>query len=215
MILYGPIILYEGFLRQRLGPKFIILWSLKITCLSIAITFLFDSWFWKKWVWPELYVWYFNVILNQSSLWGKSPFHYYFSRFIPRAFLFNLPAIFYGLWEAKDRRHYAFFMILFVALYSFLPHKELRFIIYTFPFFCMYGAWGWVSAYRKGKASMFSRLLCIFFSCSLGITFLSSLFSAYISSYNYPAGTAMLQLHEKIPKNTLGKYYLLRFSFFF
>ena len=204
VIMYLPIFLYEMW-KRHLKFKSTFLWVLQASIISLLATVLFDSWFWKRWLWPEFEVWYFNTILNQSHRWGTKPFHYYFTRLIPRAFLFNLPVIIYGLWKAPGRRSYGLIMILFVLLYSLLPHKELRFIIYTFPFFCMYGAWGWSCIYQNAKKSKITRLFTILVSFMLVLTFSTCLLSTYISAYNYPGGMALFRLHRMIPENVSSK----------
>ena len=68
------------------------------------------------------------------------PLWWYFLSALPKCLL--LPVLFlpYGLYI--DRRSHVIFIsaTIYVALYSFLPHKELRFIIYTVPLFNLVAA---------------------------------------------------------------------------
>lgn len=84
-------------------------------------------------MWPEGEVIWFNLVLNKSHEYGVMPFAWYFTSAIPRALLTSTILIPMGL--LFDRRFWKLFAvtIAFIALYSFLPHKELRFIIYAFP----------------------------------------------------------------------------------
>ena len=88
--------------------------------------------------------------------------------------------------------------IVFVLLYSFLPHKELRFIIYVFPLLNVAAAEAckrfWESA--KKKQTFFRKLFALGAVLHIVANVIFSSMMLYISSNNYPGGVAMMELHR-------------------
>lgn len=62
----------------------------------------------------------------RSGEWGTSPWHWYATSALPRALMAALPLA--GLGALMERRARAPLLVAagFVALYSYLPHKEVR-----------------------------------------------------------------------------------------
>lgn len=163
--------------------------------LSVGLTVLVDSIMWKKLVWPEFEVLWFNSVLNRSSEWGTHSFHWYFTSALPRSLLAAYPLCILGAF--LDRRVLPFIIpvFFFVLLYSKLPHKELRFIISSVPIFNLSAA---VAASRifMNRKKAFGKLLSIiligFLLISLGCTAVT-----FMASYeNYPSGYALKYLHQ-------------------
>ncbi|OIW18819.1 hypothetical protein TanjilG_25262 [Lupinus angustifolius] len=189
LLLLGPLGL------QLLLTKDISLWGALKRCTSMAlfcigVTILVDSIMWKRLLWPEFEVFWFNSVLNKSSKWGVSlpedlilnisiaveyknthAFHWYFTSALPRALLAAYPLSLFGLLVDRRVRSFTFPVLAFILLYSKLPHKELRFIISSVPIFNL-------------SASIAANRI------------LAGTITTFMASYwNYPSGHALKELH--------------------
>jgi len=155
-----------------------------------------DSYFWQRAVYPELEVFHFNVFLNKSSEWGVSPPHWYFSVALPKALLGSMPLAAMGLFIDRRLRRLALPMLLFVAIYSYLPHKELRFIFYVLPVLNLCAGSG-LAFLWKGRKKSPSRMAAL--AAALVLLMASTVVTAVslaASIHNYPGGEAMDAMHR-------------------
>ncbi|CAF3678989.1 unnamed protein product [Rotaria sp. Silwood1] len=193
VILLGLILLQEVFIKRRLAFKKTLFHGLIASSLAIGLSVLVDSWFWQRWLWPEGEVLYYNTILNKSSHWGTFPFLWYFYSVLPRALGATLILLPIGLIINKNIRSILLPNILFIIIYSILPHKELRFIIYTFPILNIPIAQACSSLYQMRKR--WSIILKLFVLSLLTINLVQTSISLSASHYNYPGANALFTLH--------------------
>eukprot|EP00469_Lotharella_globosa_P007651 CAMPEP_0167771968 /NCGR_PEP_ID=MMETSP0111_2-20121227/580_1 /TAXON_ID=91324 /ORGANISM="Lotharella globosa, Strain CCCM811" /LENGTH=306 /DNA_ID=CAMNT_0007661395 /DNA_START=283 /DNA_END=1203 /DNA_ORIENTATION=- len=197
-----------------------------------------DSYFWNQpGKWPEWEVFAYNVPTiskkSQSMKWGTQPLHWYFTSALPRALLCATLFVPIALLQAAPTlelifRHitspWTLFQIskrtvlllvpplAFIILYSFLPHKELRFI---FPALPMLNAIATMpltrylapfldgpspkksketsrtsSSWGGGYVEATCAVLCLVASALVTIVF------AYASALNYPGGYALAKVHD-------------------
>ncbi|KAG0266022.1 dolichyl-P-Man:Man(7)GlcNAc(2)-PP-dolichol alpha-1,6-mannosyltransferase [Mortierella polycephala] len=193
LILLGPIVLLE-LIMTRIRFWRTVQEGILAGLVSLGIAVAVDSWFWQQWMWAEGAVFWFNAVEGKSVAWGVSPWHTYFLTLLPKISGLALPLALAAVPIEQRYRRYILATGVFVGLYSFLGHKEWRFIVYVVPILNLGGAitLSWI---MKRKTLVY-RLLALFILGGLGLNFLSSVAQALISSRNYPGGHALQRLHE-------------------
>ncbi len=189
----------------------------------------------------EFEVLFFNTVENKSSEWGTSPPLWYFTTAIPKALLGTVlflplglvelaPTVTTGFKPNSWTLQYALPALAFVVLYSFLPHKELRFILPAMPIFNVIAAEGLGGVWRlygvvfhgsdkrtKKATATFKLLVRIFSALLLAGSALLLVATAAgtalfltASSSNYPGGVAFQRLHEIIPATNSDVHVLIK-----
>jgi alpha-1,6-mannosyltransferase len=173
--------------------------------IGLLCTVPIDSFFWQSVpLWPEWIAFYYNTIQGHSADWGVSPWHFYFLNALPRLllnpaiYLLCIPVAVLNAATRPRSLHLLVPLLTFVALYSFLPHKEWRFIIYVIPGLTGVASAGasWIWT-RRSKSPIYA-----FLSLSLALSVLGSFAASgallALSSLNYPGGMAMQALHQNV-----------------
>ena len=189
---------------QRVPPRTVILPAgIFAAVVGLLVTVSVDSFFWQRFpLWPEWVAFRFNTIEGKSADWGTSPWHFYFTNSIPRLMMNPMPLLVcipIAL-AVKATRKFSIDTLIpllgYVVVYSILPHKEWRFIIYTIPGLTAVASagasWIWSRKYR----SSLHGVLCMALVGSTAASFGSNIGLLYISSLNYPGAMALNRLHE-------------------
>jgi alpha-1,6-mannosyltransferase len=204
-ILVGTITMYL-FLTKRISVTSIIPAGLGGAIIGLLCTVPLDSFFWQSFpLWPEWTGFYYNTIQGHSADWGVSPWHFYFFNALPRlllnpaTYLLCIPVAILNIATRRRSLDLLNPLLTFIALYSFLPHKEWRFILYAIPGLTAVSAAGasWIWTHRS-KSAMYT-LLSISLVVSVVLSFLTSTALLAISSLNYPGGQALHVLHTSLP----------------
>ena len=125
------------------------------TVAGLALTVTIDTYFWRQSItpqnllWPELSAFLSNIFpppgSQGASEWGTSPFHWYFTSAIPRllinpaliplltTIIMSPIALLRLTYNDQTFKSLLWPYLTYTFLYSFLPHKETRFIFPILP----------------------------------------------------------------------------------
>jgi alpha-1,6-mannosyltransferase len=194
-------------LKALISLQTIIPIGLKSAAIALVLSIPIDSYFWQRPIWPELAGFFYNAIQGKSADWGTSPFHAYFTSFLPKLLLnptiplLLIPSALY--FPAKKRSAIGLVVpcLAFIAIYSLQPHKEARFIIYVVPPLTACAALGAHYIFIRRSRSFINRLLSLLIIASVISSFAGSTIMLGISSLNYPGGDALFRLHELVARS--------------
>lgn len=191
------------------------------SAVGLLVSFNIDSYFWGDYVVPEFTAFKFNVVEGKSAEWGTEPYFAYFSKYIVNFFrpphvillfpfgLISQPARM-GSSEGKKKKPASnntpintlpvlgISALLYMAIMSFQPHKEWRFIVYTIPIFNAIAGNGLAHLWSS-RGKLIGRILLYYIIIiSMLISFVLSWYMSFVSSFNYPGGQAIKWVNEYV-----------------
>ncbi|KAJ8029122.1 GPI mannosyltransferase 3 [Holothuria leucospilota] len=131
---------------------------LPIGSLVLCCSILIDRFFYGKWVFVQYNFLEFNVLHDMGSFYGSHPWHWYLTQGLPVILGAHLPLVMLGVKET-GRKLLSMKLLIFwvIFVYSFLSHKEFRFILPVLPM-CMLFCGLFISQCRHST----QRLLAIY-----------------------------------------------------
>ncbi|XP_050331796.1 probable Dol-P-Man:Man(7)GlcNAc(2)-PP-Dol alpha-1,6-mannosyltransferase [Bactrocera neohumeralis] len=195
LIFLGLLLAYDVIFR-KVTISSVLKIALPAGLAILVTTIVLDSFFWRRLLWPEGEVLWYNTILNKSSDWGTSPFLWYFYSAFPRALGASVVLVPIGVCLERRIRPLVLAALAFVLIYSILPHKELRFIVYVFPVLNLAAACACCRFWLNSGKSVWHQILALGAGAHLLINILITVFLLVVSSTNYPGGVALTRLHR-------------------
>eukprot|EP00249_Psilotum_nudum_P016928 c26060_g1_i1 orf=533-1732(+) len=135
--------LYIGlinFLKTCDKLQFVLMEVFPIGSFILGVSTAVDRWMYGKWTFVPLNFVRFNFLAAGGDFYGTHPWHWYFSQGFPAMALSFLPFSIIGIWWSK-RWQLAGLIGWVLSVYSFLGHKEFRFVLPALPLAMMFAGY--------------------------------------------------------------------------
>ncbi|XP_017560514.1 GPI mannosyltransferase 3 isoform X1 [Pygocentrus nattereri] len=134
LIVWLPLLLHHLW-REENKLKLITQQGLPVAALTLLCSTLIDCASYGKWIFVQWNFLKFNVVHNVAEFYGTHPWHWYFTQGFVVVVGPHLPFFLHGCALASKRHRVLLMSIVWTLLvYSFLAHKEFRFIYPVLPF---------------------------------------------------------------------------------
>uniref|UniRef100_A0A4W6BZZ8 Mannosyltransferase n=1 Tax=Lates calcarifer TaxID=8187 RepID=A0A4W6BZZ8_LATCA len=136
LIVWFPLLMYH-FWQEDNKLRLITHNYIPIGTLAVVTSTVIDCLFYEKWTMVQFNFLKFNVLHGVADFYGSHPWHWYFTQGFAVVIGPHLPFFLHGCTIAFKRYKILLVAVVWtVVVYSFLPHKEFRFIYPVLPF-CM------------------------------------------------------------------------------
>nr|XP_061796395.1 GPI mannosyltransferase 3-like isoform X1 [Nerophis lumbriciformis] len=136
LIVWLPLLIYH-FWHDESKLRLVVHDYIPIGASAIVISTIIDCIFYGKWVLVQFNFLKINILDGIAGFYGTHPWHWYFTQGLLVIVGPHVPFFIHGCYLAFRRYRILLVAIIWtVAVYSFFPHKEFRFIYPVLPF-CM------------------------------------------------------------------------------
>jgi len=119
--------------------EFVFTQVLPVGAISIGFSTIIDRLFYGRWVIVPLKFLQVNVLYGIGNFYGTHPWHWYFTQGFTTIGFTLLPLGCLGIWWCeRKKRALSYLMIWINLVYSFLSHKEFRFVHPALPLLHVY-----------------------------------------------------------------------------
>ncbi|XP_046419581.1 GPI mannosyltransferase 3-like [Neodiprion fabricii] len=141
-VIWTPLCLYHLLTTPTSGRIVLLLSYLRIGMSTLSIATLVDTIGYGKFVLSHIEFFRINLINRVSDIYGTEPFFWYLTIGIPVILGLYYVIFLIGAWQVVQhpaKFHIQAVMLVVIgwtlAIYSMIPHKEIRFILPLLPFF--------------------------------------------------------------------------------
>ncbi|XP_035381667.1 GPI mannosyltransferase 3 isoform X1 [Electrophorus electricus] len=136
LVVWLPL-LFHHLWRAENKLKLITHQGLPVAAAALVSSALIDCIFYGKWIFVQWNFLKFNIFHNVGKFYGTHPWHWYLTQGFVAVIGPHLPVFLHGCSLTSTRHRVLLITIIWTLLvYSFLAHKEFRFIYPVLPF-CM------------------------------------------------------------------------------
>ncbi|XP_011608620.2 GPI mannosyltransferase 3 [Takifugu rubripes] len=159
LIVWLPLLIYH-FWKEDDKLKLVTHTFFPIGASALVVSTLIDCIFYEKWTLVQFNFLKFNVLHSVADFYGSHPWHWYFTQGFPVVIGPHLPLFLHGCFLAFKRYKVLLAAVLWtLVIYSFLPHKEFRFIYPVLPFCLVFSGISLASLKSWRRAAAFFLLV--------------------------------------------------------
>ncbi|XP_076115625.1 GPI alpha-1,2-mannosyltransferase 3-like [Mytilus galloprovincialis] len=103
-----------------------------IGSVMLVFSCIIDRWYYGDWILVQYNFIEFNVLKGGGSFYGTHPWHWYITQGYPVIMTSHLFPFVMGAWKARNKV-LLFLIVWTIFFYSFLSHKEFRFLLPALP----------------------------------------------------------------------------------
>ncbi|XP_020516996.2 GPI mannosyltransferase 3 [Labrus bergylta] len=159
LIVWFPLLMYH-FCQEENKLRIITHNYLPIGVVAVVMSTLIDCIFYEKLTLVQLNFLKFNIFHGVADFYGSHPWHWYLTQGFPVVMSTHLPLFLHGCTLAFKKYKVLLAAVVWtIIVYSFLPHKEFRFIYPVLPFCMVFCGISLASLKEWRRAAAFVLLL--------------------------------------------------------
>ncbi|XP_071952389.1 GPI mannosyltransferase 3-like [Antedon mediterranea] len=160
-IIWIPLV-FQHFLVEQYKLKFIFKFLAPICISLLLLSLVLDRIFYGKWILVQLNFLKFNLFYNMAGFYGVHPWYWYITQGFPvllgpQIVLFAIGVFYHG----RELKQWLFIILWTIIIYSFLGHKEFRFLMGLLPIVALFNGVAMFNMIRTKQSLVIMLVLVI------------------------------------------------------